>query len=126
MRGRVAALLCTTALITGCSIGPRYLRPSLTTPDSYRGQLGGPEATSLADLPWWEVFRDQTLTELMQEALQNNYDLRTAAARVEEARAVAGVTRGQFLPQAEYQGGAGQAHSTSQLFVQTPRGETRD
>ncbi len=126
MRGRVAALLCTTALITGCAIGPRYLRPSLTTPDGYRGQLGGPEATSLADLPWWEVFRDQTLTELMQEALQNNYDLRTAAARVEEARAVAGVTRGQFLPQVEYQGAAGQAHSTSQLFAQIPRGETRD
>lgn len=126
MKRRWAILLCVTVLITGCAVGPPYQRPPVTTPDGYRGQLNDPEARSLADLPWWEVFRDATLKELIQEALQNNYDLRTAAARVEEARALAGVTRGQFFPQAGYQGGAARAHGTSQFFVPIPRGETGD
>ena len=55
----------------------------------FRGQTGPAEAASLADLPWWEAFRDPTLQELLQTALANNYDLRTAVARVEQARALA-------------------------------------
>jgi multidrug efflux system outer membrane protein len=74
-------------------------------PDNYRSAPQTATAESLADLPWWEVFRDPVLQELTREALRNNYDLRTAAARVEEARAQVGVTRSFLYPQVSLNAG---------------------
>ena len=85
-------------IFTGCTLGPDYQRPSVSTPENYRGLQGTPAADSLADMPWWEIFRDPVLQELIREALKNNYDLRTAAARVEEARAQVGVSRSFLYP----------------------------
>jgi outer membrane protein, multidrug efflux system len=92
-------------VLAGCTVGPNYLRPSVQIPDNHRDVTGPPAAESLADLPWWELFRDPVLAELISEALRNNYDLRTAAARVEEARAQIGVTRSFFYPQIDFRGG---------------------
>jgi multidrug efflux system outer membrane protein len=61
-----------------------------------------PQANSIADLAWWELFKDPVLQGLIQEALKNNYDVRIAAARVEEERAQIGVTRSLFFPQVGY------------------------
>ena len=58
---------------------------------------------SLADRPWWEIFGDETLQRLIDDALRNGYDVRLAAARVEEARANAGIARSEFFPQIGYQ-----------------------
>jgi multidrug efflux system outer membrane protein len=74
-------------------------------PDNYRGLQGTPTAESLADVSWWEVFKDPVLQELTREALRNNYDLRTAAARVEEARSQIGVVRSFLYPQVNFSGG---------------------
>jgi multidrug efflux system outer membrane protein len=74
-------------------------------PDNHRGVVGTPAAESLADLPWWDLFKDPVLQELTREALRNNYDLRTAAARVEEARAQIGVVRSFLYPQVDFNGG---------------------
>ena len=67
--------------------------------------MEAPRAESLADIPWWELFKDPVLQELTREALINNYDLRTAAARVEEARAQIGVARSFLYPQVNLNGG---------------------
>ena len=89
------------AATTGCAIGPDYRRPELPTTPAFRDQ---PEAaTSLADLPWWEVFRDDTLVALIHESLANNRDLAEAAANVERARYLAAVQRGEFFPQLDYE-----------------------
>ena len=87
------------AVGSGCAVGPRYQRPKVAAPAETRGQTGSAEAASLADQPWWEVFGDETLKGLIAEALQNGYDVRLAAARVDEARANAGIARSQFFPQ---------------------------
>ena len=100
---RIALALC--LLFTGCTLGPDYQRPPVVTPDNYRGVQGAPVAESLADTPWWEIFKDPVLQDLIREALNNNYDLRTAAARVEEARAQIGVTRSFLYPQVNLTGG---------------------
>ena len=92
-------------LLTGCMLGPDYLRPNILVPDNHRGVVGAPAAESLADLPWWELFKDATLQELTREALRSNYDLRIAAARVEESRAQIGITRSFLFPQANLSGG---------------------
>jgi len=107
MNFRIALVLL--VFLTGCAVGPDYQRPSVLIPDNYRGVQGAPTAESLADLPWWEVFRDPVLQELTKEALSNNYDLRAAAARVEEARSQIGVVRSFLYPQVNFNfGGSAQ------------------
>jgi multidrug efflux system outer membrane protein len=87
-------------------VGPNYKRPPVTVPAQYYGaEAGVAEARSLADLPWWEVFQDPVLKALVDEALRKGFDARLAAARVEEARALYGIAKGDRLPAAGYQGG---------------------
>ena len=86
-------------LLSGCTLGPDYMRPNFLIPDNHRGVVSAPQAESLADIPWWELFKDPVLQDLTRQALANNYDLRTAAARVEEARAQVGVARSFLYPQ---------------------------
>ncbi len=108
MRGRrpVAAAL---VLVFGsaCAVGPNYVRPPVASPEDYRGQVTPVEAASLADLPWWEVFEDEVLQGLVLEALEANYDLKSAVQRVAQARAQVGVAQSPFYPQIQYGGSAG-------------------
>jgi multidrug efflux system outer membrane protein len=92
-------------IVSGCMVGPDYSRPPVLIPDNYRFAVVPATAESIADLPWFEVFRDPVLQELVREALENNYDLRIAAARVEEARAQIGVARSFLFPQISFNGG---------------------
>ena len=92
-------------VLVGCTLGPNYERPQILTPANYRGLVGAPAGESLADLPWWELFKDPVLQELTRESLQNNFDLRIAAARVEEARSLAGISRSFLYPQINLSGG---------------------
>jgi multidrug efflux system outer membrane protein len=103
--GLVAALLGLGAL-AGCAVGPNYRRPPVETPESTRGEPGPPDEASLADLPWWEVFRDPALQALIAEAIAGNHDLAAAAARVEEARNEIIVARADMFPQIGYTGQA--------------------
>ena len=100
-----AALSLALALLTGCAVGPNYKQPPVNAPDRYR-DVQGPQQppASLADQPWWEVFRDDTLQKLIDEALSTGYDVQIAAWRVEEARARAGIARSEFFPQVFYGG----------------------
>ena len=99
MKTRVALLLV-AVLLTGCTVGPNYHRPSIDVPTAFRAPepLPADQAASIADLKWFEVFKDAQLQALMREALQRNYDLREAVARVEEARAALGITRSNQYP----------------------------
>lgn len=105
-------------LLGGCLVGPRYQRPVVTPPPVSRGQ-GAAESASLADLPWWEVFRDETLRELVKTALANNNDLRVAAQRVEQARQYRVQTRSDYFPGIGYQAGISYGKNES-LGTPTP------
>src|SRR5579872_443137 len=100
-------LLLSTIILSGCAVGPNFHRPIVQTPPSFRAPepLPAPQAESLADLKWWEVFKDQKLQDLIRTALVQNYDLRDAVARVQEARANLGVTRSNQFPQVSAGGG---------------------
>jgi multidrug efflux system outer membrane protein len=103
-RALLAAALALAA--AGCPVGPNYRRPDVELPVTYRADVSPAEAASIADLPWWEVFGDPVLQRLIEQALQNNYDLATAVQSVEQARALVGVARAPLFPQASYQGAA--------------------
>src|SRR6202158_3340229 len=88
--------------ISGCTVGPNYKRPMVNAPSTYRGltdaEAANPAPASLGDQKWWEVFQDQQLQQLIRTALQQNYDVRIAAARVLEAQAQLGITRSNQYP----------------------------
>lgn len=106
---RHAFALGCAALLSGCLVGPDYQRPELELPDDYVGASA--TATSLAELPWWTVFDDPQMLELLSAALENNRDLRRAAARVEEARARYGVARAAQFPTLSVEASAARGNS---------------
>ena len=78
------------ALLAGCTLGPNYQRPTVLVPEQHRNAeppAPGREAVSLADVQWFALFQDERLQALVRTALENNYDVRIAAARVLEAAA---------------------------------------
>ena len=88
-------------LIAGCTVGPKYQRPAVTTPDSYRGlapEIDKQSVASLGDEKWWTIFQDDQLQALIRTALTENYDVRVAAARVLQAQAALGITRADQFP----------------------------
>src|SRR4029077_17213474 len=101
MNYRAMAILLAAGWMTGCTVGPNYHRPTVQVPQNFRAPdpLPAPQAESFADLKWWEVFRDEDLQQLVRTALEQNYDLREAVARVEAARANLGITRSDQFPQ---------------------------
>lgn len=106
MRRARAPLVLLVLAIGGCAVGPDFVRPEPVVPPAYRSEVAPAEAASFADQAWFDVFQDATLRGLIDDALTNNYDLRTAAARVEQAQHQVGVTRSELFPQVGYNGAA--------------------
>src|SRR5258706_475450 len=108
----IIVVVVALAILSGCAVGPNYKRPSVTAPDNFRSATSA-ATNSLGDLPWWEVFKDSTLQELIRTALTNNYDLKQAVARVEQARNVAVAARAPLFPQVGYGGDVGRGRNAA-------------
>ena len=89
-------------LLSGCAVGPNYKRPNVAAPAVFRGSSEAAQQASFADLPWWEIFHDQALTDLIKASLANNYDLAAAVARVEQADQIAAQARSEYFPTLGY------------------------
>lgn len=99
-------------LLSGCAVGPRYQRPQIASPADFRGVQSG-SGNAIAETSWWQVFQDETLQQLIKEAIKNNYDLRIAAIRVEEARAIARIQAAPLYPEINIAGTATQQKTAS-------------
>ena len=108
---------CVALTLAGCAVGPNYQRPAVNAPVGFRDATNQVSTNSFADLPWWDVFKDPVLQDLIHVALTNNYDLRITLTRVDQARALQAQARSQFLPQASYMGDASRGRNT---FLGTP------
>lgn len=95
-------LLAIAVLLSGCAVGPKYKRPTVSVPTDYRDSMPAQTAAapSLGNENWWQVYQDPVLADLIHTALQQNYDVRIAAARVLEAQAQLGITRANQFPSA--------------------------
>jgi multidrug efflux system outer membrane protein len=91
------------AMSAGCMVGPKYHRPAVQTPTVFRDPADNPQlqaqVASYADLPWWQVFQDPKLQELIRTALKQNYDLQLATERIGASRARLAITRSSLFPQ---------------------------
>jgi len=114
-----------SGLLAGCMVGPKYHRPAIQTPTAYRDLADNPQAqaqaTSYADLPWWQVFDDPKLQELIRAAIKQNYDLQLATERINAARAQLAVTRSSLFPQVQgngnFSGGKENTFQTNYNFL---------
>ena len=85
--------------LASCAVGPDYERPKTTTPEGFRMADSEGAATSIANLPWWELLKDEELQKLIRIALEENKDLQRAVASVEEFQARLFIARTDFAPQ---------------------------
>jgi multidrug efflux system outer membrane protein len=97
----VLAAIGAAMLVSACTMGPNYKRPETPSPAAFRFVENATQAQSLADAPWFQVFDDAALQALIEDALANNLDMKAAMARVEEARARAGITKSFLYPQVD-------------------------
>jgi multidrug efflux system outer membrane protein len=101
-------LILAPSFLTGCMVGPNYHRPAVQPPTAYRDLSENPQVqaqvASYADLPWWQVFQDPQLQELIRTALKQNYDLQLATERINAGRAQVAITRSALFPQVQGNG----------------------
>ncbi len=102
----LAVFLSYGLILSGCAVGPNYVRPKVNAPADFRSAEGAAQQASYADLPWWEAFKDDQLKALIDTALANNYDLAIAVSRVEQARQLAALAHSQYLPAVSYNVGS--------------------
>jgi multidrug efflux system outer membrane protein len=101
-------------VIGGCALGPDYERPEIDTPERYVQPVQ--EGQSFANSPWWNLFADPQLQELIRIALEENQDLGIAVSRIEEFRAVLGVTRADQFPTVDANGSGSRGRGSSNAF----------
>ncbi len=97
--------LALATLLGGCTVGPDYTRPVTPEPIDYREDF--PPGESVANTPWWELFKDPVLAALIDSALANNKDALTSLARIAEAEAALGIVRADLYPRINYGSSAG-------------------
>lgn len=103
MTKRTLLLLVSLTLVACRTVGPDYQKPAVPMPEHWYGASGATGETSIAETEWFDVFGDPVLRSLIEEALRNGYDVRIAAARVEEARARYGIAGASRYPDVDYQ-----------------------
>jgi len=119
MARRLLTLVLLAVPATGCLLGPNYQRPPVVAPEHW---LDTPtvDTATLANTPWWELFRDPQLQELVRVALVENRDLRIAVERVVEARARYGYVRADLYPKLDLSGQGGVIESSRQGIPAIP------
>jgi len=98
-KAAIVGLLC----LAGCRVGPKYQRPMVLAPENFRGapmDAATVPVASFGEQKWWDVFQDPQLQALIRTAVQSNYDVRIAAARILQAEAQLGITHSNEYPSA--------------------------
>ena len=96
---RIFLLFTVLSLPEGCSFIPQYKRPPLPTATSYNNENGSVQTHSnVSKIPWKDFFTDPFLQNLIELAIENNRDLKLAVQRIEEARAIYGISKADLFP----------------------------
>ena len=112
--GKPRLILPILLLLGGCALGPDYERPELVIPENYVQPVE--EGESFANMPWWDLFQDPVLQDLIRISLEENQDLGIATSRIEEFRATLGVTRAEQFPSIDITATGAQARNSENVF----------
>ncbi|HEU4686005.1 MAG TPA: efflux transporter outer membrane subunit [Nitrospira sp.] len=102
----VVLLLVVLLFLQACAMGPDYEPPDAKPPETFRMTDQAADLSSMANLPWWELLKDEELQKLIRIALEENKDLKRAVAIIDEYQARLLVSRMDFAPQLSAQGNA--------------------
>ena len=115
----------TAIMLSGCwSLAPSYQRPPIELPAGWGTQEG--QDASAFGRQWWRIFEDDQLNELVDEALTNNANLQIALARVDEARALLGLSRSNQFPAIDANLTRGRSESSLRTATPLPPGTPRE
>ncbi len=123
---RFIASTLLAVMVAGCAVGPNYKRPTVDTPQAFRGAPAEtPASASFGDEKWPDVFQDPQLQALIRTALQKNYDVRIAATRIAQAQAQLSITRSNEFPSAAaVLSGSGNRNAASKFFSEYDTSDT--
>ncbi len=96
---RLFALIGASGLVLSCAVGPDYSRPDIPAKESFRMANESADLPSLANMPWWELYQDEELQQLIRIALEENKDLERAIATIEEFEARLFIAKTDYIPQ---------------------------
>jgi multidrug efflux system outer membrane protein len=113
-----AIIVLAVVLFAGCAVGPDYKRPAVDVPQSFRFEEK--EAKDLANTAWWQQFDDPVLNDLIRIALQENKDVKVAAARIEQFMGQYVTTRAALFPQIGVGASGGMQRATENGFTPFP------
>lgn len=111
-------ILCLVILSqNGCAwVGRDYVRPDTAPPETWHSRLAGGLGSSAADAQglahWWKTLDDPVLTGLIEKALENNLELKTASARLREARAQHSAVKSNLFPTLDANGSVSKSRSS--------------
>ena len=77
----IAAFVVSMLAFSSCKIGKRYARPELNLPDRIEAYTDTTDTASVENIPWESLYADETLKDLIKKALDNNKDMKIAAAK---------------------------------------------
>lgn len=108
--------LTAIVLLSGCAVGPDYVRPQMELPAAYKEQ--GPWKVALpgqidSGHRWWEAYGDSVLNGLIEQAITANQNIRVAQAQYRQAQATAAIARASLWPSVGVSAGAGRAQTNS-------------
>jgi outer membrane protein, multidrug efflux system len=102
MIARRSVLALMGLALAGCTVGPDYIKPDVTTPDAFRYRISS--GKTYANESWWQLFSDPQLHRLVNQSLAQNWDITIATARVDEAAGILTTRGAPLYPQVGYNG----------------------
>lgn len=118
---RHLGLLAFGALLSACTLAPKYEQPTSPAPMAYENVEAAAAAVPASEIGWKEFFPDAELRDLIGRALLNNRDLRIATLNVEAARAQYRIQRADLVPSINATGVANNQRTPASL---SPSGES--
>src|SRR6185312_3282745 len=121
-RMRMLPVAAASLLLAGCTVGPDYEPPLASVPPAYAEEGSGPGASDADLASWWRGFGDPELDKLVNQAIAQNLDVQTAAARIREARALERASGAAALPRLDAQSSASRQRISEHAIPVPPGG----
>lgn len=112
IKGIVLLGLTASMGLTSCQVTNRYKSPEVNTDSLFRDRPST-DTVTIANMTWCEYFKDPVLQELIEEGLQNNFDLQIAVTRIQQAEANLGMAKAAYFPDVSLVGQAEHSRSSN-------------
>lgn len=109
-RTLILSLAGAAGLVASCSFGPIWTKPEMPVPAEFRG--AGVAGSTMADLPWQQVLKDENLQKLLEDVFASNRSLEAMMHNVDSARRYITVARAPMFPSLGYLGQASKGASS--------------